>query len=86
VILVYDITRKESFKRINSWLEEAKQCGNPNLSMILIGNKSDREDRRAVSREDGEAFAQEHGLSFLEVSAKSGENVELVMTSTTMHL
>ena len=45
---------------------------------MLIGNKCDLENKRAVSREEGESFAKQHGLTFLETSAKTAENVEAV--------
>ena len=45
---------------------------------MLIGNKSDLANKRAVSREEGESFAQKNGLTFLETSAKTAENVEAV--------
>jgi Ras-related protein Rab-2A len=77
-LLVYDITRRESFNHLGRWLEEARQNGNPNMTIMLIGNKSDLEHRRAVSTKEGEIFAQENGLIFLETSAKSAANVETV--------
>ena len=77
-LLVYDITRRESFNHLNRWLEEARQNGNPHMTIMLIGNKSDLEHRRAVSTKEGEAFAEENGLVFLETSAKSATNVETV--------
>ena len=43
---------------------------------MLIGNKSDLEQKRAVSKEEGESFAQKNNLTFLETSAKTAENVE----------
>jgi len=43
---------------------------------MLIGNKSDLESKRAVSREEGEAFARSNGLTFLETSAKTADNVD----------
>ena len=46
------------------------------MTIMLIGNKSDITHRRAVSHEEGEAFAREHGLVFLETSAKTSDNVE----------
>lgn len=55
---------------------DAKQHSNPNMTIMLIGNKSDLEAKRAVSREEGEAFAKQHGLRFLETSAKTAQNVE----------
>lgn len=75
---MYDITRRESFNHLGRWLEEARQNGNPNMTIMLIGNKSDLEHRRAVSTKEGEIFAQENGLIFLETSAKSAANVETV--------
>ena len=75
-LLVYDITRRETFDHLASWLEDARQHANPNMTIMLIGNKSDITHRRAVSHEEGEAFAREHGLVFLETSAKTSDNVE----------
>ena len=77
-LLVYDITRRESFNHLGRWLEEARQNGNPNMTIMLIGNKSDLEHRRAVTTKEGEIFATENGLVFLETSAKSASNVETV--------
>lgn len=81
-LLVYDITRRESFNHLGRWLEEARQNGNPNMTIMLIGNKSDLEHRRAVSTKEGEVFAQENGLVFLETSAKSAANVETAFIRT----
>ena len=81
-LLVYDITRRESFNHLSRWLEEARQNGNPNMTIMLIGNKSDLEHRRAVTTKEGELFAQENGLVFLETSAKSAANVEQAFIKT----
>merc|ERR1719158_1333825 len=75
VLLVYDISRRESFNHLNRWLEEARQNGNPNMTIMLIGNKSDLEHRRQVSTEEGKQFAEENGLIFIETSAKTAANV-----------
>eukprot|EP00191_Tetraselmis_sp_GSL018_P013822 CAMPEP_0177582398 /NCGR_PEP_ID=MMETSP0419_2-20121207/2716_1 /TAXON_ID=582737 /ORGANISM="Tetraselmis sp., Strain GSL018" /LENGTH=108 /DNA_ID=CAMNT_0019071617 /DNA_START=648 /DNA_END=971 /DNA_ORIENTATION=- len=52
------------------------------MTIMLIGNKSDLNHRRAVSTEEGEAFAKEHGLVFLETSAKTAHNVEEAFINT----
>jgi len=75
-LLVYDITRRDTFKHLSRWLDEARQHSQSNMIIMLIGNKNDLEHRRAVSLEEGKAFAAEHGLVFMETSAKTAYNVE----------
>lgn len=81
-LLVYDITRRDTFNHLTRWLEEAKQNSNPNMVIMLIGNKSDLDHRRAVSYKEGEQFAEQNGLVFLETSAKSAANVEQAFIKT----
>ncbi|CAF90842.1 unnamed protein product [Tetraodon nigroviridis] len=75
-LLVYDITRRDTFNHLTTWLEDARQHSNSNMVIMLIGNKSDLESRREVKKEEGEAFAREHGLIFMENSAMYASNVE----------
>ena len=75
-MLVYDITRRDTFTHITRWLEEVKQNGNPHMSITLIGNKSDLDAQRQISTNEGEMFAREHSLTFIETSAKTAINVE----------
>jgi len=81
-LLVYDITRRDTFQHLSRWLEEAKQHAHPHMTILLIGNKSDLEHRRAVSTEEGQAFADANGLLFLETSAKTAFNVEQAFLNT----
>ncbi|KAL5981344.1 hypothetical protein ACLOJK_015399 [Asimina triloba] len=81
-LLVYDITRRETFNHLASWLEDARQHANANMTIMLIGNKCDLAHRRAVSVEEGQQFAKEHGLIFMEASAKTSQNVEEAFMST----
>ena len=74
-LLVYDITRKETFKNVIKWLEEMKSNICEQITIILIGNKKDLENKREVSYEKGESFAKKNGFMFLETSAKSIYNV-----------
>eukprot|EP01053_Blabericola_migrator_P009586 Blabericola_migrator_1__9585@NODE_522_length_7878_cov_137_466778_g399_i0_p7_GENE_NODE_522_length_7878_cov_137_466778_g399_i0NODE_522_length_7878_cov_137_466778_g399_i0_p7_ORF_typecomplete_len210_score24_89Ras/PF00071_22/1_2e66Roc/PF08477_13/1_1e25Arf/PF00025_21/6_6e19GTP_EFTU/PF00009_27/7_1e07FeoB_N/PF02421_18/6_7e07Gtr1_RagA/PF04670_12/4_2e06MMR_HSR1/PF01926_23/1_3e05RsgA_GTPase/PF03193_16/3_2RsgA_GTPase/PF03193_16/0_044AAA_22/PF13401_6/0_00034ATPase/PF06745_13/0_00069Septin/PF00735_18/0_00037S len=74
-LLVYDISRRETFNHLTRWLDEVRQNSNVNMTIVLIGNKCDL-DRREVTTEEGAEFAQEHGLIFLETSAKTAQNVE----------
>ncbi|EFC40367.1 rab family small GTPase [Naegleria gruberi] len=75
-LLVYDITRRETFHHLTTWLEDARRHSNSTMTIMLVGNKCDLDSRRAVSYEEGKKFAQQHDLIFLETSAKNDENVE----------
>lgn len=81
-LLVYDITRRDTFNHLTTWLEDARQHSSSNMVIMLIGNKSDLEERREVKREEGDAFAREHGLIFMETSAKTAANVEEAFIGT----
>jgi len=81
-LLVYDITRRETFEHLTMWLEDCRKYSNQNIVIMLIGNKCDLENKRAVSKEEGEAFAKQHGVTFLETSAKTAENVEQAFLDT----
>ncbi|KAJ5067224.1 ras-related protein rabb1c-like [Anaeramoeba ignava] len=74
-LLVYDITRRETFNHLKSWLDDAREHSE-NLEIILIGNKKDLEHRREVKTEEGEQFAKKYGLQFLETSAKTNDHIE----------
>lgn len=77
--------RRETFNHLASWLEDARQHANANMTIMLIGNKCDLAHRRAVSTEEGEQFAKEHGLIFMEASAKTAQNVEEVKNHIIQH-
>lgn len=72
--------RRDTFSHLTRWLEEVRQNGNPDMVIMLIGNKCDMDTRRQVSTEEGERFAKDNGLIFLETSAKTAFNVEDVST------
>lgn len=75
-LLVYDVTRRETFMHLQSWLTDAKANANTAIVIMLIGNKCDLESKRQVSREEGESFARRNGLVFMETSAKTAQNVD----------
>ena len=81
-ILVYDITRRQTFSHITSWLQDAKNLTNPQTVMMLIGNKQDLEQSREVSYEEASKLAEENGLLFYECSGKTGCNVEEAFVET----
>lgn len=75
-MLVYDITKRQSFDHIPRWLEELRSHADKNIVIMLVGNKSDLEEQRAVPSEDAKEFAEKEGLFFLETSALESTNVE----------
>ena len=78
-IIVYSIDNEQSFNNVEKWLNDVKTQSNPNVKIFLIGNKADLEDKRKISREQGEKFYIDHKLSFFtETSAKTGLNVQNV--------
>lgn len=82
-LLVYDVSRRETFNHLEHWLREAKEHDRDDRMVImLIGNKSDLVNQREVSEEEGRRFAQEHNLHFIETSAKTAQNVEQAFINT----
>lgn len=77
VILVYDVTSAKSFESLGErWMAQLNDHANSDeLAKLLVGNKSDLEDSREVTREKAEMFCAEFGMEHLETSAKSGVNV-----------
>jgi small GTP-binding protein len=77
ILLVYDITDETSFKKIEAWYQNLSSDSNNILPIVLIGNKSDLEEERVVSTEDGEELAQKLKIEnhFFETSCQSGKNV-----------
>ena len=76
-VIVYSIDKKASFKDIDLWLKELRLYSSPDIKIILIGNKSDLEDKREVTYEEGAKYLEdERIMSFYETSAKTGDNVK----------
>ena len=75
-LVIYDITQKETFANIEKWVNDLKCKGDPKIAIIIIGNKNDLEEKRQISKEQGEEKAKSFGCAFLETSAFSGDNIE----------
>ena len=76
LLVVYDITDKESFEKINFWMKNIKENAPENAKLILVGNKCDLANERQVSYEEGEKKASNYNIKFFESSAKEGTNVK----------
>ena len=74
LLVVFDLTCKESFNHVKNWINEAKEHKN-DIKTILVGNKLDLEDEREVDKETALKFAEKNNLKYLETSAKNGKNI-----------
>ncbi|KAI3794893.1 hypothetical protein L1987_37534 [Smallanthus sonchifolius] len=75
-LVVYDISRTTTFDSVSRWLQELQTHSDTTVARMLVGNKCDLNNIRAVSVEDGKKLAEEHGLFFLETSALDSTNVK----------
>ncbi|XP_046445517.1 ras-related protein Rab-27A-like isoform X2 [Daphnia pulex] len=79
-LLLFDLTNEQSFLSIRSWLEQLKtHAYTDNPDIVLCGNKADLDDQREVSEEDAKETASRYGLSYLETSAATGQNVNIAV-------
>uniref|UniRef100_A0A8C7UMY1 small monomeric GTPase n=1 Tax=Oncorhynchus mykiss TaxID=8022 RepID=A0A8C7UMY1_ONCMY len=76
VILVYDVTRRDTFTKLDNWLNELETyCTRNDLVKMLVGNKIDKENRE-LDRNEGLKFARKHSMLFIEASAKTRDGVQ----------
>ena len=76
--IVYDITSRNSFNSVQSWIDDCTKQTPRNILLLLIGNKNDLNDKREVQYEEGEEFAKKKNMIFLETSAKTGNNIDKI--------
>ncbi|PON21082.1 Ras-like protein Rab-11B [Trichoderma gamsii] len=76
-LLVYDISKHQTYENVTRWLKELRDHADANIVIMLVGNKSDLRHLRAVPTDEAKAFASENHLSFIETSALDASNVEL---------
>jgi len=74
-IIMYDVTRPNSFANLRKWFKLVRENGRPDISIALVGNKTDQEEMRQVSATQGERLRQEENCIFFESSAKGDSNV-----------
>jgi len=75
-LLVYDITKRDTFENLGKWIDDAKTFSNEQTIIVLIGNKCDLAEQREIPTEEGQKFAKDNGMLFMETSARTGFNVE----------
>jgi len=80
-VVVYDVTRPETFSHVKDWLADARGLASPGIAIAVVGNKADLKTERSVTREEAEVFGKEHHVPVTETSALTGQNVESVFTT-----
>ena len=74
--IVYDITKKESFKNVDKWIKDLKEFGDEDVTILIIGNKCDLEDEREVSIEEVKKKAELFDIGYCETSALKAKNID----------
>ena len=77
-LITYDITDYKSFESVKNWIEEIKLYTNPNIHLILVGNKMDLKEKRVISTEKGKKLAEKYELTFFESYDLTGENINTI--------
>mmetsp|Transcript_21227 Transcript_21227/g.32252 ORF Transcript_21227/g.32252 Transcript_21227/m.32252 type:complete len:236 (-) Transcript_21227:348-1055(-) len=80
-VLCYDISNRPSFDHVIGWMRDIKTRAPPDCDIVLCGNKSDLDNDRVVTSEEGMALAEEYGVQFFETSALTGNNVDKMFTA-----
>ena len=86
IIVLYDITDKNSFSHIKNWMIDIDKFAKQGVLKVLVGNKTDLEDQRKIIKEEGESLAKKYGINFFEVSAKDNINIEQLFLETVKSL
>lgn len=76
ILLVFDVTDERSFANIRTWHSNVEQHASEGVSRLLVGNKSDWTEKRAVSQEEAQKLADELGIRYVETSAKNNDQVD----------
>ena len=78
VIIVFDVTNKNSFLSVNKWIKHCRSSKNENIKFILVGNKNDLEEERKISQYEASSFAEKNGMIYYDISAFKEEDVRRI--------
>ena len=78
VIVVFDITNKDSFLSVENWVKHCSSTGNKDINFILVGNKNDIEEERKISLDEANSFAEKKNMNYYDISAFKDEDVKQI--------
>lgn len=73
---MFDLTRRITFDHVTTWLSDLRTHADPNIAVVLVGNKADLSDARQITTEEAQSWATQHNVVYVEASAKTGDRVE----------
>ena len=79
-LIIYDITNEASYNNLKSWVKLIKEECGKHMQLIILGNKSDLNDQRKISKDEAINYAKEQKIDYIETSSKTGENVKKAVT------
>lgn len=85
-LLVYDITKRQTFDNVHRWIRELRDHADSNIVIMMAGNKADLNHLRSVPAKDAQILAEKEGLSFVETSALESLNVEKAFQSVLLDI
>ncbi|KAI3630876.1 hypothetical protein MIR68_012311 [Amoeboaphelidium protococcarum] len=77
-VIVYDLTNRQSFSNTTKWIDDVRNERGNDVIIVLVGNKTDLNEKRQITEEEGQQKAKEYGVMFIETSAKAGHNVKML--------
>ncbi|GAB5361837.1 hypothetical protein AAMO2058_000746900 [Amorphochlora amoebiformis] len=86
IVLAYDITNSKTFRHVAEWMKNVDKYGRRRAIRMVLGNKCDLEHAREVPKDLAEKYAEEHGITWIETSAKNAENVDLAFRRMALKL
>ena len=86
IVIVFDITDKDSFEHVKIWMQDIDKFAKQGVMRILVGNKCDLENQRAITKEEGNEMALKYGIKYVETSAKDTINIEELFVNTAKNL
>ena len=81
IIILFDITNETSFINLKNWMSQIKESCGEDIPILLVGNKTDLEDNRVINKERAMEYANNENIEYIEVSSKTGENINKALTS-----